>query len=391
MRLPRGIEGSAPGWVQALAVYGASRLLTFVLVAWLSRFQGSTSWGSPAFPGYGGVLANWDGIWYRMIAEEGYPAEIPRHPRGGIGLNPWAFYPVFPMTARAVMATTGLSFPVAGSLVALVCGAGAAVVLRSLVERAAGPSTAIWTVVLFCTFPAAPVLQMTYTESTAALFLFGVFWCLQRQRYLLAAPLVLLAGMSRSIGIPLALVVGVHTLRRVHRRLRHREPLPVTQLLALGLLCGDAAAGAVAWFLIVEAVTGEPYAVAQAPWRGGHTQFWWTWSIRGEFLFGAAWVPVVVAASAGYAWWVTRGASRRVLGADMLTWALGYVAYLVAAVDLWSSLFRYLLLLFPAFVLLAAASPSRAYRWSVTVAFVVGQVLWIALLWLHRESVAVPP
>ena len=70
----------------------------------------------------------WDGSWYREIAENGYPVPLPVDPStGAVSQNAWAFYPAFPLLSRLLMSVTGLGFPVVASTLALVCGAGAAV------------------------------------------------------------------------------------------------------------------------------------------------------------------------------------------------------------------------------------------------------------------------
>ena len=44
-----------------------------------------------------------DGSWYRNVAENGYPAELPRGEDGLVQQNAWAFFPLFPMLARGLM------------------------------------------------------------------------------------------------------------------------------------------------------------------------------------------------------------------------------------------------------------------------------------------------
>ena len=47
------------------------------------------------------ILTQWDGKWYRMIAEQGYPSELPAHITyiSGRGASV-AFFPVYPVLAR---------------------------------------------------------------------------------------------------------------------------------------------------------------------------------------------------------------------------------------------------------------------------------------------------
>jgi hypothetical protein len=205
-----------PPWGQVLAIYLATRAFAFVLVDRAARFQPQSVW-NPANPGYLDVVSLWDGEWYHRIADSGYPAELPRNADGQVLQNPWAFYPLFPAISRGVMQLTGASWAVAATVVALVCGGAAVVCMRSLLAPLAGPRLALWTVVLFCCYPAAPVLQLAYTESLATLLLVVSLWCLQHRRYLLAVPVVILVGATRPIGVPLAAVIGLHLVRALWR------------------------------------------------------------------------------------------------------------------------------------------------------------------------------
>lgn len=82
---------------------------------------------TPESPGYLGVVTNWDGQWYRAIAEHGYPAALPQVD-GDVVPNEWAFTPGYPLTVRAVMFLARIDFPLAATIVSLVCGATAMVV-----------------------------------------------------------------------------------------------------------------------------------------------------------------------------------------------------------------------------------------------------------------------
>src|SRR5690606_16412709 len=123
------------------------------------------------YPRYFDVARLWDGRWYQRIAEEGYPAELPRDETGQVRQNAWAFYPVFPLLGRVVMGLTGLPFPVAATLVSVLLGYAAALVMAFLLRERVGGTAALATVALFAAFPAAPTLQIAYTESLAALLL----------------------------------------------------------------------------------------------------------------------------------------------------------------------------------------------------------------------------
>jgi len=187
-----------PPWAQALVVFAVSRVIGFLIIDRTGRFQPASIWSGPQ-PGYLGMVGLWDGDWYHRIADNGYPRILPRNPDGLVAQNEWAFYPLYPYLTRAVMGLTGAGWPLAATITSMLCAAGAVVLIRSVTARVAGPSLAMWTVVLFCCYPAAPVLQLAYAESLSLLVLAGLLWCLQRHRYLLAIASILIAKQPDQI------------------------------------------------------------------------------------------------------------------------------------------------------------------------------------------------
>jgi hypothetical protein len=380
-----------PAWLQVLLVYLISRGLDFLIVGRVARFQAPSPWNS-ANPGYLGIVSLWDGDWYRRIAENGYPQSLPIDGYGHVAQNEWAFYPLYPFTTRVVMRIFGAGWPLSASIVSLICSALAVVVMRDVVDRLAGRDVALWTVALFCFFPVAPVLQLAYTESLAILLLVGMLWCLQRRRYLTAVPVVLLIGFARPIGVPVAAVVGLHVLTRL---LRHRsEPVRAASLAAMSALVAAAAVAAVEWMVVAGRVTGvsDAYTQSMGAWRSGHQivplKPWW-WMSR---YFLGDWVgPVVLGAVVLVGIWALTRPAAQVIAGDLRAWVFCYLAYLAVVLEPSSSLFRYLMPLFPIGTVAAAASPSSAYRRTLLVAFVAGQVVWVSWLWRFSPPTDWPP
>ena len=87
----REVEAKQPFWRRfpvwfPFAVFAVSRLFVWVAATYLSRYQiplpiGTANirifYPTPADPGYNTVMTGWDGQWYRVIAEHGYPAVLP--------------------------------------------------------------------------------------------------------------------------------------------------------------------------------------------------------------------------------------------------------------------------------------------------------------------------
>ena len=142
-------------------------------------------------------MTNWDGQWYRVIAEEGYPRVLPRVGHGGIDMNPWAFFPVFPLAVRAIMTVTGLPFVVVGPLLSTLIGFAAMFLLFKLIDQAVGRWEAIVAVVATCFYIASPVFSAAYTESAALLLVVAILLLLRARRYWWVAVLLVVLSLTR--------------------------------------------------------------------------------------------------------------------------------------------------------------------------------------------------
>jgi len=361
-----------PPWAKALLVMLACELVTALVLDRAAHFTVLTSAGDTGPVSYPGFVARWDSAWYRRIAQLGYPAVVPHLPDGRVAQNPWAFYPLYP-AAAAVLMRLGIAWPYAPLLISFGSSMASAVLLRSVVARLAGPAVALWSVALLGSFPAAPVLQLAYSEALALALLLAVLRCLQRGQYWWAVAATLALGLTRPIAVPLGVVVLVHVVRRWRR-----GPRP-----ALAVLAVAAVAAAVLWPAVVAVRTGDlhTYTDTMAAWRPGAVhllQPWWSRS--GQYLGPVFGRVLVLALPVTVLWWLTRPLARR-LGADLRVWTTAYLGYLYLVLDPTTSLFRYLLLFFPIGVLLLLASPSVAYRRTLVAASFGLQLVWVVVIW----------
>jgi hypothetical protein len=143
--------------------------------------------------------AHWDGVWFIRIAADGYPAHAESQ----------AFFPLYPLLVRGVALLTGHNYVIAGLVVALACYAGAMVVLFKLAQALLGPRVALWTVVFISVFPTALFFQAVYSESLFLLLTLLSFWWARRARWALAGLAGLLAVLTRSSGVLLAVPLAV--------------------------------------------------------------------------------------------------------------------------------------------------------------------------------------
>jgi hypothetical protein len=180
-----------PAWVAvvgpSVAVYGASRMVVFAALWMASRLVPSV--------GLASAVTAWDGGWYLTTARLGYPARLPMVD-GHVGPSTVAFFPGYPLCIRAVHGL-GLSYEAAGILVAGLAGLATVVLLRLLLERLWGRVAADRGVALFCFFPGAVALSLTYSEPLMLALTVGSLLALVSRRWVTAGVLAGLAGATR--------------------------------------------------------------------------------------------------------------------------------------------------------------------------------------------------
>lgn len=393
-----------PWWVQALAVYAAARLLSAVVLLVTAQAQVENYW-TPAHPSYlqfTGLM--WDASWYRTVAEQGYPAELPRGEDGLVQQNAWAFFPLFPLLARGLMTLTRAPWEVVAPILATVLGAAAVVVIHRLVERgapravAARPGLPLATVGLVSVFPTAVVLQVAYTESLALLLVASALLLLVERRYGWLAVVVLALGFTRAVALPVAAVVVVHAAVRWWSARGTGERLGARTWAALAGVGVAAAASGVAWPLLCGWATGEPdgYLQTQGAWRGvREIAPFGAWGYVSRFWFGDG-APLVLAAAFALVLATLLVPAAWRLGAELHAWPAAYLLYLAAVVEPGSSLARFLLLAFPlgavtAGVVARPAVARRLWYGGVVVLMLGLQAVWIWHMWRLTPPSGWPP
>ena len=328
-----------------LSIFAVTRIIDVVLVLVTARHQYAVAL-LPQEPGipkpasgssYLDVIANWDGQWYRVIAEHGYPTHLP-FADGAVLRNPWAFYPLYPALVRAVM-QTGLSYGAAASLVSLVCGAAAMCLLFRMLAPRCGRFAASLSVLALCTFPAAVTLQAAYTESLGLLEILAALWCLRERRYGALLGVALLLALTRPIVLPLALVAAVHGLSRWRRR--RDDSFSRTEAVRLAVVVVLIGLSFLIWPLVAALVTGQrdAYMETQHAWTD-QQHGWPSW--LGVLLEGPHPVLVVVLMVTGLALaFVLLRAPARLWGLELRAWAAAYPLYVLASTLPASSIFRY--------------------------------------------------
>ncbi len=209
--------------------------------------------------------------------------------------------------------------------------------------------------------PVAPVLQMAYTESFSMLLLVTFLLLLVRERWWWAGACALLLGLTRPIALPLVVVTVVAVWMRW--RVRDERALRSEERVAmLGTLVMTGISG-ILWTATAAVATGrrDAYPSTMTAWRGEDSiQVWepwkqtieWAWQTH-DRVFVLPALAMVVTTLASLALLVPRVAPG--IDLRLRVWAAAYSVYLLAVVDGHTSIFRYLLPVFPLALVLVGA------------------------------------
>jgi len=205
-------------------------------------------------------LFSWDGAYYRAIAEHGYDSL----PKAAL-----RFFPLVPLAARglgqAFFGHTGLALLLIANVSALLFGA---LVHRVTVMETGDAGAAVRAAWFGALFPAAGALVMGYADATALALAVGVFLALRTDRFALAGALGLAAGMTRPLGVLLALPALIEALR-------HRHGVPIGAWVRRGIAVVGPPLGLVAFLAWVGATRGDPWLPFSVQKRA---------SLRGDFV-----------------------------------------------------------------------------------------------------------
>ena len=207
-------------------------------------------------------LSNWDGMWYRSIANLGaahgwYPVHV-LHIQSNLG-----FFPLYPLVvwvvAQPVHWISGhaaiYSVTLAGVLVSMAGGLVATVLVERLARGWWGDRAGRRAALLFCVFPGSVVFSMVYAEGLMIPLAAGCLLALQRRRWVLAGILAAIATATEPeavVLVPVCAVSAALELRRSGwRGSGARRSLAAPLLAPIGLI----SVGAFFW-----AWTGTPFA-----------------------------------------------------------------------------------------------------------------------------------
>jgi Gpi18-like mannosyltransferase len=212
-------------------------------------------------------LANWDGLWYRELANHGYP-DYPSHLQTTLG-----FFPLYPITIWTLEPLVALitghnaiwSATVAGVIISMIGGFVATVLVYRLATGWWNRDSARRATILFCLFPGSVVFSMVYSEGLLLPLAAGCLLALEHRRWLLAG---ILAGIGTAVqpsGLVLVVICAVSAALELHRRGWRLNSLAARRVLVAPIL---SLAGVSAFALFLWAWTGTPFANYQAQHHG---------------------------------------------------------------------------------------------------------------------------
>jgi hypothetical protein len=237
-------------------IYLAARGL-LLLVAYLN--------GTFGHHNFLGELANWDGMWYRELANHGYLNHVS-YDQTTLG-----FFPLFSLAIYALEQPMLLVFnhdaiwcsTVAGAFISGVGGLIATILVHRLAEGWWDRDTARRATILFVVFPGSVVFSMVYSEGILLPLAAGCIYALERRRWLLAGVLAGFGTAVQPVGLvltPVCLFSALLHLRRSGWSLRAARRAFVAPLLSL--------TGVGAFMAFLWAWTGNPLATYLAQHHG---------------------------------------------------------------------------------------------------------------------------
>lgn len=320
-------------------------------------------------------LAQWDGLWYRMLADHGYPTHVT-HMQSTLG-----FFPLYPLLVWAVSHAFVvpvahyeiLSTTIAGVIVSGIGGVITTVLVQRLAAGWWGERTGRKAVLIFCLFPGSVVFSMVYAEGVMLALVAGCILALQKRRWVLAGALAAFATATEPEAIVLVVVCVVSALVELRRRGLNGVKALVAPALSV---VGVGAFGAFLWIW-----AGSPFAslIAQRDGWSEKTNVFALGdlanALAGEMSFSHFNHPTInlnlvvglVGAIALIVMLVLVVRNYREMSVEAIVWTLG-ISWLAMTSEYTPPMPRLVITAFPAVVVLAR--------------YVHGK-WWTALLWVN--------
>lgn len=381
-----------------LQVLGAFVLVAAVLTAVVAFADRGRQSADPALQGPS-WLDGWyqyDAGWYHHIVEAGY-SYTPGHQ------SSIAFFPVYPMSVRALREVLG-DTQVAGTLLAVLAGAGAVLLFARWAWARLPRRSAVAAIGVLMLYPYAMFLYgAMYADSLFLLCAIGSFVLLERRWYLVAGLVGALATAGRPVGVAVVVGLVVRTLEMIAQdregdgRVGWRALVGAVRDVRprhLGVLAS--VLGIAGWCLYLWLAFGNPVAfvaVESAPgWnQGAGPTTWLKIAYAGAVVKGPRDIAILLTIQA-----IVCLCAVLLLRRVWQRFGWGYVAYaaVVLAIPIlgtkdFMGTGRYALVAFPVLAAAGDFLATRKHRWVLVVVLCVSAALLLVLTWLFGRSVEV--
>jgi hypothetical protein len=364
-------------WQHLLFPFLTSRLV-LILIAWFARyFTANPTYAAYIQQGYFltpnflvDIWSRWDAQWYLSIVQQGY---IPSADISTKYSN-LAFFPLYPYLVRLLAlpipanATSNTIYFVVGLLVSNLCFLAAAYLLYKLVVEIFHDETiAQRTLILLIVFPAGFFFSTFYPESLFLFLSVAAVYAAWRKRWLLAAVLCSLAAVTRSQGS--LLVIPLVWLYMDARQWKFRAIRPdILYFLIIPLFLG-------VHVVYLHSLTGDWLAMLHAENAWGR----FGTNAHGDLIQQLSTVNRYVARiDIG----IYLGFAAAAIYALFKFPSKAFGAYAIALLALpilsgnWDSLSRYLLSIFPVFIVLGWATHKREFYLLLLAFFIALQAIY---------------
>jgi hypothetical protein len=229
-------------------------LLATRLTAWVVVYLAHPL--APADPMIGArsplLTRSWDGRWYMMAAQHGWPHYVPNGP------STLPFLPALPELIRIVHGLTPLGWTWSAFAAAFITQIAMVIAVWHLTRDIWGIHTANRATILLCFFPGALVLSLVYSEPLLIASAAACMLCLRKRRWVLAGLFAAVGTATGPNDFPLIVCCAWEAFFAIRQR---RDWSSLTAVVL-------SASGVGAWFAYLWASTGVATAWSTANRRG---------------------------------------------------------------------------------------------------------------------------
>ncbi|MSR85022.1 hypothetical protein EXS71_01105 [Candidatus Uhrbacteria bacterium] len=301
----------------------------------------------------------WDTGWYLQIAKHGYSAELGKS-WGIVGQANYAFFPLYPMLMRGVGWLIGDPF-IAGIILSNLFLLLACWFLYKLVHVDQDEETASRAVKYLILFPTAFIFSGVFTESLFVFLLIACFYFAKRQRWWLVGLFGFFLALTRSLGVLAILPLLIVYLQSITWQIKK------IYLNVLWLLLIPAGLGFFIYYNY--RLTGDALAFAHIQTAWGRTLVNPFTLLMHNLLSG----DIVALFSANFSLLTILFLTVFYRKIGFAYWLLGMYSIFVPLSTGLQSMPRYVLIIFPLFILLAKLTQRPRVDQLVTIALTLIQ------------------